>query len=357
MDILMSKQPSYIRCIKPNDFKRDGVFDESIIRHQAKYLGLMENLRVRRAGFCYRRNLQYFLQRYKCLCPATWPRWTGSPVDGVQKLCEHLRYKSDQYKLGKTKIFIRFPQTLFDIEDKYQLRKHELVTTITAKWRMYILRKKYRQLREAQIVFSKHWKRILTQRMAQRYRQAAVVVRKFIKGFITRNQPPCPENMQFLEFVRTNWLNRLAKALPKNVLDKNWPSSPPACREASDILQAVYYRLMVRGYTRGLTEERKQQLQMKLEASELFKGKKSCYENSVGPYFQQSHLSAQEAKVQGTFHAKFPDIPQPRFSLPCVKYDRHGYKPRPRLLELSDSAIVVYEGSSLKVKEIGRAHV
>ena len=63
MDILMSQQPSYIRCIKPNDFKRDGVFDENIIRHQAKYLGLMENLRVRRAGFCYRRNLQYFLQR------------------------------------------------------------------------------------------------------------------------------------------------------------------------------------------------------------------------------------------------------------------------------------------------------
>lgn len=114
---------------------------------------------------------------------------------------------------------------------------------------------------------------------------------RFIKGFITRNQPPCPENMQFLEFVRTNWLNRLAKALPKNVLDKNWPSSPPACRDASDVLQAVYYRLVVRRYTRGLTEERKQQLQMKLEASELFKGKKSCYEESVGPYFQQSHLS------------------------------------------------------------------
>lgn len=114
---------------------------------------------------------------------------------------------------------------------------------------------------------------------------------RFIKGFITRNQPPCPENMQFLEFVRTNWLNRLAKALPKNVLDKSWPSSPPACRTASDVLQAVYYRLMVRTYTRGLTEERKEQLQMKLEASELFRDKKNCYEESVGPYFQQSHLS------------------------------------------------------------------
>ena len=59
----MSKQPSYIRCIKPNDFKRDGIFDETIISHQVKYLGLMENLRVRRAGFCYRRNLGFFLQR------------------------------------------------------------------------------------------------------------------------------------------------------------------------------------------------------------------------------------------------------------------------------------------------------
>ena len=77
MDILMSKQPSYIRCIKPNDFKRDGVFDESIIRHQAKYLGLMENLRVRRAGFCYRRNLQYFLQRSALHHQFTLPHCAG----------------------------------------------------------------------------------------------------------------------------------------------------------------------------------------------------------------------------------------------------------------------------------------
>ena len=100
--------------------------------------------------------------------------------------------------------------------------------------------------------------------------------------------------MQFLEFVRTNWLNRLAKALPKNVLDKKWPASPPACKTASTELQAVYYRLMVRKYMQELTEERKQQLQMKLEASELFRDKKSCYEESVGPYYRPSHLSKPE---------------------------------------------------------------
>lgn len=42
-----------------------GNFDEKLIHHQVKYLGLMENLRVRRAGFAYRRNHKVFLERYK----------------------------------------------------------------------------------------------------------------------------------------------------------------------------------------------------------------------------------------------------------------------------------------------------
>lgn len=40
-----------------------GRFDEVLVRHQVKYLGLMENLRVRRTGFAYRRRFEAFLQR------------------------------------------------------------------------------------------------------------------------------------------------------------------------------------------------------------------------------------------------------------------------------------------------------
>lgn len=52
--------------------------------HQVKYLGLMENLRVRRAGFAYRRTYEMFLERYKSLCPQTWPSYTGSAKEGVR---------------------------------------------------------------------------------------------------------------------------------------------------------------------------------------------------------------------------------------------------------------------------------
>ena len=63
------------------------VANESI---QVKYLGLMENLRVRRAGFAYRRPYATFLNRYKSLCPDTWPHPKGTDKSAVQTLVDHL---------------------------------------------------------------------------------------------------------------------------------------------------------------------------------------------------------------------------------------------------------------------------
>jgi hypothetical protein len=39
------------------------VIDEELFRHQVKYLGLLENVRVRRAGFCFRETFKHFLWR------------------------------------------------------------------------------------------------------------------------------------------------------------------------------------------------------------------------------------------------------------------------------------------------------
>ncbi|KAG8455714.1 hypothetical protein GDO86_001777 [Hymenochirus boettgeri] len=63
IEILLSKEPTYIRCIKPNNYKEPGKFEDVLVRHQVKYLGLMEHLRVRRAGFAYRRKYEIFLER------------------------------------------------------------------------------------------------------------------------------------------------------------------------------------------------------------------------------------------------------------------------------------------------------
>lgn len=55
----------------------------------------MENLRVRRAGFAYRRPYEGFLNRYKSLCPETWPHPKGDAKSAVQTLVNHLKVKAN----------------------------------------------------------------------------------------------------------------------------------------------------------------------------------------------------------------------------------------------------------------------
>jgi myosin-1 len=60
---LMRCQPHYIRTIKPNQNRSPSEYDDKAILHQIKYLGLQENIRVRRAGFAYRAEFQKMIQR------------------------------------------------------------------------------------------------------------------------------------------------------------------------------------------------------------------------------------------------------------------------------------------------------
>uniref|UniRef100_A0A3Q3WT62 Myosin Ic, paralog b n=1 Tax=Mola mola TaxID=94237 RepID=A0A3Q3WT62_MOLML len=238
-EILVSKEPCYVRCIKPNDAKQPGRFDEVLVRHQVKYLGLMESLRVRRAGFAYRRRFEAFLQRYKPLCPETWPNWHGALVDGVSTLVSHLGYKEEEYKLGSSKIFIRFPKTLFTTEDALEAKKPDLV-----------------------IVIQSAWRGMKARRRAKRRRQAAELIRRFIKGFIYRHEEYCLENEYFLDHVRYSFLKNLRQNLPKSVLDKSWPTPPPSLFEVKNSQSACFY--------------------------EIFKDQKDNYPQSVGRLFLDS---------------------------------------------------------------------
>lgn len=57
------QEPYYVRCIKPNEMKSPVLFNEARCQHQVAYLGLLENVMVRRAGFAYRQPYNRFLQR------------------------------------------------------------------------------------------------------------------------------------------------------------------------------------------------------------------------------------------------------------------------------------------------------
>ncbi|KAM9847042.1 unconventional myosin-Ic-like [Aulostomus maculatus] len=345
MEILMSKEPSYVRCIKPNDAKQPGRFDEVLVRHQVKYLGLMENLRVRRAGFAYRRRFEAFLQRYKPLCPETWPNWHGRLVDGVSTLVNHLGYKPEEYKLGRSKIFIRFPKTLFNTEDALEAKKPEIALKLQTSWRGYRERAKYQRIRHAVIVIQSAWRGMKGRRKAKRRRQAADLIRRFIKGFIYRHEEYCPENAYFLDHVRYSFLKKLRKNLPKNVLDKDWLTPPPSLVEASEHLRELHMRNMVLKYCRRVQPEWKHQMTQKVIASEIFKDQKDSYPQSVGRLFLDSRIEREQINLKVVQTLGNDKV---QYGVPVIKYDRRGFKPRPRQLLLTNNFAVLVDKTKLK---------
>lgn len=59
---------------------------------------------------------------------------------------------------------------------------------------------------------------------------------RFIKGFMTRNQPACFDNSEYLVYVRQNYLTRLKENLPKSVLDMDsWLTPPPILKEVNEL--------------------------------------------------------------------------------------------------------------------------
>jgi len=73
---------------------------------------------------------------------------------------------------------------------------------------------------------------------------------------------------------------KIAKDTGKNWRGIEWIKPASHLKETSDYLREVYRRHMARNYRNSLTPARRFTLQEKLEASELFKGKKQSYPDS-----------------------------------------------------------------------------
>ncbi|GFR06154.1 unconventional myosin-Ie [Trichonephila clavata] len=148
VDALMKCTPHYIRCIKPNETKKPHDWEEDRVKHQVEYLGLKENIRVRRAGYAYRRPFKKFLHRYAILTKETWPTWRGDPKTGVVHILKSVNMDDDNYQMGKTKIFIKAPESLFLLEEMRERKYDGYARVIQKAFRHYFARKQYQKLKE-----------------------------------------------------------------------------------------------------------------------------------------------------------------------------------------------------------------
>ena len=157
----MKAQPSYIRTIKPNQNRSSTEYDSKAILHQIKYLGLQENIRVRRAGFAYRNTFEKMVERFYLLSPNTSYAgeytWHGDPKSGCQQILKDTGISKDEWQMGVTKAFIKNPETacsvptlimqmilthvilqLFALETMRDRYWHNMAARIQRAWRNYM---------------------------------------------------------------------------------------------------------------------------------------------------------------------------------------------------------------------------
>ncbi|KAM7407719.1 hypothetical protein PAMA_003457 [Pampus argenteus] len=183
---LQTKNPNYIRCIKPNDKKASHIFTESLVRHQVRYLGLMENVRVRRAGYAFRQAYEPCLERYKMLCKRTWPHWRGPAREGVEVLMADLQVSGEEFSYGRSKIFIRNPRTLFFLEERRRQCLEDLATLIQKIYRGWKCRSHFLLLKKSQVVVAAWYRRYAQQKKYQKIKSATTVVQSYTRGWQAR---------------------------------------------------------------------------------------------------------------------------------------------------------------------------
>ncbi|XP_029113798.1 unconventional myosin-Ib isoform X4 [Scleropages formosus] len=416
MKNLLTKNPNYIRCIKPNDKKAAHIFTESLVCHQVRYLGLMENVRVRRAGYAFRQAYEPCLERYKMLCKQTWPHWKGPAREGVEVLLTDLQIPNEEFSYGRSKIFIRNPRTLFTLENKRAQCLEDLATLIQKIYRGWKRRTEFLLMKRSQVVVAAWYRRYAQQKKYQQIKSSTIVVQSFIRGWKARKilrelkyQKRCQEavttiaaywhgtqarmelrrlktearNRHAVSVIWASWLGmkvrreyrkffranagkkiyeftiqrimqkyflELKKTLPSmSPIDKSWPARPYLFLEGAHTeLRRIFHLWRCKKYREQFTEQKKAIFEEKLEASEIFKDKKTLYPSSVGQPFKGDYL---EMKTNPRYQ-KLNNLVEEKVILADIvnKINRANGKGAPRVFLLTKINLVLADHKTGQMK-------
>uniref|UniRef100_A0A8C8H2N0 Unconventional myosin-Ib n=1 Tax=Oncorhynchus tshawytscha TaxID=74940 RepID=A0A8C8H2N0_ONCTS len=376
-----------VLCIKPNDKKAAHIFTDSLVCHQVRYLGLMENVRVRRAGYAFRQPYEPCLERYKMLCKQTWPHWRGPARDGVEVLLTDCSVPAEEFAYGRSKIFIRNPRTLFTLEERRRACLEDLATLIQKIYRGWKCRTHFLLLKKSQVVVAAWYRRYAQQKKYEKIKSATLVMQSFTRGWKARKilrqlkyEKRCKEAVttiaaywhgtqvrrEYRKFFRANagkkiycfiiqrimqkYFLGLKTTVPSmSPIDNTWSAQPYSFLEGAHTeLRRIFHLWRCKKHRGQFTEEKKAVYEEKLEASEIFKNKKALYPSSVSQPFKGDYLEIHKNPK----YQKLNSAVEEKVLLADVvnKINRANGKGSPRLFLLTKNNFVLADQKTGQVK-------
>ncbi|XP_023806410.1 unconventional myosin-X [Oryzias latipes] len=184
MATLSASNPFFVRCIKPNMDKKANQFDPDIVLNQLKYSGMLETVKIRKAGFPVRRTFKDFYCRYKILLESK----SGS--DDEKQRCSEILILLDkdkkEWKLGKTKVFLKEALEQRLEKEREEVRRRAGMV-IRAHILSYVARKQYKRVLSSVVTIQKNYRAHFWRRMFLRLRLATVILQKHRRGQLARS--------------------------------------------------------------------------------------------------------------------------------------------------------------------------
>ncbi|KAI8837818.1 P-loop containing nucleoside triphosphate hydrolase protein [Chytridium lagenaria] len=377
IELLMSKNPHYIRCIKPNASKTAGLFEPELVLHQIRYLGLQESVRVRRSGFCYRQKYAKFLDRFKMLSPLTWPKWKGAAIpvgselviEGVKAVFEALKIGAAEWKLGKTKDIYKESvngNELVSLETSRNAAKHRLATLIRARWLAYKAQKEYQRVRAVLIKLQANIRRYQYHLKYLRLKKSTIILQKIQRGrrarkFVKYKRTRIPKyaatmiQRNYRRHRNLRYLNNLITRMREAGVHwrtMKWPKPPSGrgMKILAETLRVTYDRCLARNYRRGLSAERREYLRWKVVAWELFRNKES-YAGSTQKGFSADRVGLTSPECSSKW-AQVSNGEPLLSAISCIKLHRHNpTKDAPRILALTPTTLHLLNPKNLSSKK------
>ncbi|ERE78205.1 myosin-VIIa [Cricetulus griseus] len=134
------------------------LFDRHLCVRQLRYSGMMETIRIRRAGYPIRYSFVEFVERYRVLLPGVKPAYKQGDLRGTcQRMAEAVLGTHDDWQMGKTKIFLKdHHDMLLEVErDKAITDRVILLQKVI---RGFKDRSNFLKLKSAATLIQRHWR-------------------------------------------------------------------------------------------------------------------------------------------------------------------------------------------------------
>ena len=180
-------QPYFVRCVKPNESKAASLFSSALVLEQLRYSGMLETIRIRKAGFPVRMDFPAFVFRFRALVlSGTTSKLPTSMAEksakDLTKLIIQVLPASSKgsYQLGVSKIFLREASER-KLEELRSQALSKKATLIQARVRAWLAVKRYQRIREAVVTLQSFSRMVVLKQQYHKKRQAAIVLQSFFR--------------------------------------------------------------------------------------------------------------------------------------------------------------------------------